>query len=335
MRIAEVKASRERYSGEVQSLPEGDISDSVDSNFHLAEGDSAKRRLMRAVALSALKAQQRSVRKRFNLPRDFSVDLYSIGERFADDAAWSIMLENLPAPMEQLEVLVPGCYMGNEDVQFWLRRGVRSLYGIDIYSLERSWRSILPQLADRWNVPVDFVQGSIEKIPFEDERFDVITTSAVLEHVRNLDAMVAESARVLRPGGLAFHSFGPLYHTFGGDHCIAAYGSDCGFDHLLLDDGAYQQRIRDESFFAMQLNQPDLPSWAKREQFSFARPADYIRAFSARFEMVYTGAKISAQALAFRLRHSAAWQAMLDAGVAESDLLIKSLVLIVRKPRER
>lgn len=42
-------------------------------------------------------------------------------------------------------------------------------------------------------------------LPFEDGQFDRIFTSNTLEHVTELDALVAETARVLAPDGLAVH----------------------------------------------------------------------------------------------------------------------------------
>jgi SAM-dependent methyltransferase len=40
-----------------------------------------------------------------------------------------------------------------------------------------------------------------KSLPFESERFDVVFTSEVFEHVENLDEMIKELHRVLKPGG--------------------------------------------------------------------------------------------------------------------------------------
>lgn len=42
-------------------------------------------------------------------------------------------------------------------------------------------------------------------IPFDDDRFDILYSSNVLEHVERLDALMGEMTRVLRPGGVALH----------------------------------------------------------------------------------------------------------------------------------
>jgi len=41
-----------------------------------------------------------------------------------------------------------------------------------------------------------------EAIPFDDDEFDIVYCCDVLEHVNDLDRVIAESARVLKPGGV-------------------------------------------------------------------------------------------------------------------------------------
>jgi SAM-dependent methyltransferase len=51
--------------------------------------------------------------------------------------------------------------------------------------------------------PVQTYDG--HTIPFDDASFDVVFSSNVLEHVRDLQRMNSEVLRVLRPGGFAIH----------------------------------------------------------------------------------------------------------------------------------
>lgn len=48
---------------------------------------------------------------------------------------------------------------------------------------------------------VEGVHADVTDMPFEDGRFDVVVAGEILEHVTDLPATVAESLRVLRPGG--------------------------------------------------------------------------------------------------------------------------------------
>lgn len=49
---------------------------------------------------------------------------------------------------------------------------------------------------------IDYYVGSGERLPFADARFDCVSCCDVLEHVRDVDAVLAEIGRVLKPGGL-------------------------------------------------------------------------------------------------------------------------------------
>lgn len=60
---------------------------------------------------------------------------------------------------------------------------------------------------------VVYVNGSALEMPFPAESFDVVTAWNVLEHVPDLEAVLRESARVLRPGGELF-IVAPNYASF-------------------------------------------------------------------------------------------------------------------------
>lgn len=64
-------------------------------------------------------------------------------------------------------------------------------------------------VAARWTQGrARLVEGDAYRLPFPDASFDVVTAMDFLEHVSEPERVVAEAARVLRPGGIFF------YHTF-------------------------------------------------------------------------------------------------------------------------
>jgi len=69
------------------------------------------------------------------------------------------------------------------------------------------------------------VEGAADDLPFPDAHFDAVVACLVFEHIDDVDAAIAEVARVLRPGGrFAFFLNHPLLQTPGSgwidDHMI-------------------------------------------------------------------------------------------------------------------
>jgi 2-polyprenyl-6-hydroxyphenyl methylase/3-demethylubiquinone-9 3-methyltransferase len=62
--------------------------------------------------------------------------------------------------------------------------------------------------AKKVGLDIEYNLGFGEDIPFDDETFDMVYTCDVLEHVTNLEKVINETARVLKPDGIY------LYDTF-------------------------------------------------------------------------------------------------------------------------
>lgn len=56
--------------------------------------------------------------------------------------------------------------------------------------------------AEQSGLDIAYLQATGEDLPFEDETFDIVYCCDVLEHVNDLDLVIAETARVLKPGGI-------------------------------------------------------------------------------------------------------------------------------------
>ena len=81
---------------------------------------------------------------------------------------------------------------------------IREVTGLDI---AMRWLHVSRRrFRDRGQTPPPLVCACAEHLPFEDGAFDVVVSTATLEFTRDASRVLAECARVLRPGGRAYLS---------------------------------------------------------------------------------------------------------------------------------
>ncbi len=68
--------------------------------------------------------------------------------------------------------------------------------------------------AKRLNLAIDIRSAVAEQMPFGDNEFDFINVCEVIEHVQDPIAVLAETCRVLRPGGKAYVSAHNRYGVY-------------------------------------------------------------------------------------------------------------------------
>ena len=84
---------------------------------------------------------------------------------------------------------------------------------------------------------VDFLEGDVMDMPFEDGSFDCVVSFNAFEHFMDPDKAVREMLRVLRKDGLLYLDFGPLYYAPFGLHiykCISVPYSQFLFDYDMM-----------------------------------------------------------------------------------------------------
>ncbi|MEM7204117.1 MAG: class I SAM-dependent methyltransferase [Planctomycetota bacterium] len=65
---------------------------------------------------------------------------------------------------------------------------------------------------------LEFRIADAKTTQLEDASIDVVTSKSFLEHIDDPDAVLAELARITRPGGLAFHAIDGFDHRHWGNH---------------------------------------------------------------------------------------------------------------------
>ncbi|MGI9034784.1 MAG: class I SAM-dependent methyltransferase [Pyrinomonadaceae bacterium] len=105
----------------------------------------------------------------------------------------------------EMKILDAGCG-GGRNLIYFMRQNFQ-VFGVDQNSEAIEYiRSLARTLAPKIS-PENFQISNIEKIPFADENFDVVISSAALHFAddeRHFDEMLREMWRVLKPAGMLF-----------------------------------------------------------------------------------------------------------------------------------
>lgn len=101
-----------------------------------------------------------------------------------------------PAPARVLE-----CGSGSGEVSAWMASN-----GYDVVLLDASPSALAfaEKRFQREGLNGKFVLGNVYELPFEDGSFDIVTSFGLLEHFEDVDTVIAEMARVVKPGGMFF-----------------------------------------------------------------------------------------------------------------------------------
>jgi SAM-dependent methyltransferase len=102
-------------------------------------------------------------------------------------------------------VLDAGCGTGR-NLLYFLKSGVQ-VYGVDLNPEAIAELKNLTGAFPHINPDENFSIAPVEQLPFEDENFDLVVSSAVLHFAENqehFEAMLTSMWRVLKPGGYFF-----------------------------------------------------------------------------------------------------------------------------------
>jgi SAM-dependent methyltransferase len=119
------------------------------------------------------------------------------------------------ADIDGKDVLDFGCGNGPLSLFLAATRRAKSITGVDLYSdaIGRA-QAALSRIDPAPTTQVAFLIGSEERMPVSDESADTLLAFDCMEHVMDPAAILAEWARVLRPGGKALIEWFP----FAGPH---------------------------------------------------------------------------------------------------------------------
>lgn len=237
---------------------------------------------------------------------------------------------NLIFPIRGKRVLIAGCGTGR-DVVSWLEYTPRFLTGVDYFIYERAWQALRRNAQRRYpGTGLAFRQADLARMSdIPDESIDLIGSDAVFEHLQNLPAVLDEFHRVLRPGGIVYATFGPLWYCWGGDHFSGSADILEGYNHLLLEPEAYKAYL--DKAGPHTHSEHDGRTWVEHDLFSYLRPAEYLAAMdSAGFERRQVDAIIEPRAIRCFAQFPEVRERLL-CRYKEIDLFISCMTLIYGK----
>lgn len=233
-------------------------------------------------------------------------------------------------------ILVQGAGTGWEVVA-WARMKPRRIIATDLFAFSESWEEIAAECRNRFGVAVEFRQAALEDHGFlVSGSVDLCASAAVFEHCQDLPAVLAESMRLLRPGGTLYAAYGPLWYAPGGDHFSGRDGLQSVYNHVALDKDDYDAYVK-----ANLLPREDFQSggrYVELDLFSRLTTRSYLAAFEkAGFTRDALVIELSPDALSFRRQNADRWRSLQDrlSGQCDADdLIIKANFVRMLKPIE-
>ncbi len=235
-------------------------------------------------------------------------------------------------PIVGATVLVPGVGYGRNILQLAALKP-KKIVAFDLYAYHDDWEFLRKMAKEKFGVDIEFLKGDFPIVPRNMlGSFDLVISDAVLEHVRDLGEFARSAYGFLKPGGVFYASYGPLWYGPGGDHIDWGDGRDL-YRHIVFPEAEYGEAVRQ---LAAKGQPADFDScvnccMAEEGLFSYLNISEYFGHLkTAGFRKGKCFAKISSRAVA-ALRDSAL-QAELDRkGVPLMDRICGGMYVWLRK----
>jgi 2-polyprenyl-3-methyl-5-hydroxy-6-metoxy-1,4-benzoquinol methylase len=163
-------------------------------------------------------------------------------------------------------ILDVGC--GHGSLCFYMANsGAKKVIGLDIDS-DRIYfaKEYLDKNYPEYSQIIEFHETDLKDY-LPEEQFDYIVSKDSFEHIIDLQGMIGEIKLRLKPGGLLYVGFGPLYNDFYGDHkrtkCIIPWGHVMFSNEKILKRLNKKRKIPIQSIFELGLNMLSLADYLK------------------------------------------------------------------------
>ena len=117
-------------------------------------------------------------------------------------AAWPESFEkdrvlNVLGKIEGQKILDAGCGVGRNTIKL-VKRGAE-VTGVDFSD---KMLDICKEKLEERDLEAELVNSDLKELPFEEEAFDIVVCSSVIDHIRDLSDVFSEFSRVLKENGI-------------------------------------------------------------------------------------------------------------------------------------
>lgn len=276
------------------------------------------------LALSIWIKLQPSLRKHFPFWKVFGERGWPLPARHSKAVDFAASKESL---------FICGCGSGWE-VLLWIRHGFSKIICHDIERFD-CWPDIVEaSRAINPECSVEFLDGDFGQIVLSHQnKYDLVASEALLHHLIDCEPSVRRMCHLLKPGGVFYATYGPLWMCAGGDHYSGRDGDIVNaYNHLLLGQEEYRKSLQSSSREIENLQ--DGKNYAAKGWFSKLRVKDYFKIFErVGLDVRFHRHEISMQGLRFSKVFPEQYAALKQAGYSDQDLLTKGQIIVAtRKP---
>jgi len=266
----------------------------------------------------------------FHKKLDFDVDVWLFNQRGNDYERHRRRVDDI-FDLENKKLLLAGCGLGY-DFPTWLPYNLKQITGVDYFSYDKAWQTIINDASEKHpKTKITFEQLSLEDMKgISNSSFDIVASDAVFEHIKNMDIVLDELYRVLKPGGLMYATFGPLWNCFHGDHISGYDSAENGYNHLILSPDEYSKYL--DAMGSYSHTPHDGRTWIDNDLFSYLKPIEYISYLEkAGFIKKYIVVLISSEGMSC-LKDNKQLKEKLLSQHDYIDLIVEGMTVIYTKP---
>jgi ubiquinone/menaquinone biosynthesis C-methylase UbiE len=226
--------------------------------------------------------------------------------------------------LEGKTILVQGTGTG-WDLYSWALFKPKKIIGVDLFEFD-CWPEIQKEINEEFGIEVEFHTAPLDDLSFlKDESIDICASDAVLEHVQNLKEVFQETHRILKPEGVVYATYGPMWFCPGGDHFCGRGGLETVYNHILKPHEEYME------YFQSQKNDVENfqsgGRYVELDLFSKLKTEEYLQIFKeSDFKVNSLILEISREAIEFQKKFPAKFEQLLKKypSCNKDDFLIKA-----------